>query len=164
MSKEYDIYLNTHRANVLKVFREMCRNKSFFNDLFIRYPNIYEQILLHDEEKFSKEEYEAYDNYFYGSTINQKIEDAYDLAWFHHQKNSPHHWQYWILIKDSGKTIPLDIPDNYIIEMLCDWSSFRFKDPKSTAVYWYLSNGHKMILSDRTKTRISYYFKIFPYI
>lgn len=164
MSKEYDLYLREHRRNVLRVFEEMSRNKPFYDELLTRFPNIYEQILSHDKSKFSKEEYPAYDNHFYGKTQTQKSEEAYDLAWSHHQKNNPHHWQYWVLIKDSREIIPLDIPDNYIIEMLCDWSSFRFKDPKSTAVYWYLSNGHKMILSDRTKTRISYYFKIFPYI
>lgn len=164
MSKQYDDYLKEHRANVLRAFQFMAANTAFYNDMLVRYPNIYEQILVHDESKLSDAEYTAYDKHWYGSFVNQKTEREFDLAWLHHQKHNPHHWQYWLLIKDSGRVEPLDMPDNYIIEMLCDWSSFRFKDPQSTAVNWYNSNGHKMILSDRTKIRIAYYFEIFPYI
>ena len=89
-------------------------------------------------------------------------EDEYNKVWNHHQKVNPHHWPYWILQKDSGEQIVLDMDEKYIIEMLCDWSSFKFKNPESMATKWYSDNKDKMILSDNTREIIEHYLSVFP--
>ena len=116
------------------------------------------QIEDHDGSKYSTEEWEPYLDHFYPKdkeTESQKT--AYDKAWLHHQKVNPHHWQYWILVKDSPKNgeskyVPLDMDDFAIYEMLCDWSSFQFTRPGSTANKWYEDNKGQIILSDNTRS------------
>lgn len=55
------------------------------------------------------------------------------------------------MIKDSGDVIPMDIPLDYICEMLCDWHSFSYKDPSSTALDWYTKNKDNMNFSETTR-------------
>lgn len=74
-----------------------------------------------------------------------------DYAWLHHQNTNPHHWQYYVLIRDNSKTTLLDMPFEYICEMLCDWHSFSKKDPTSTATNWYSKNKDRIMLSDNTR-------------
>ena len=120
-------------------------------------------INCHDESKFKSDEFDAYCNYFYPSEENAKDEEAFNKAWFLHQRRNPHHWQYWCLIEDSGKIIPLDMPVKYICEMLCDWSSFQFVvDKNSTANNWYQKNKNKMVLSDSTRQTVEELLKIAP--
>ena len=47
-----------------------------------------------------------------------KRKEDFNVAWNHHQKNNPHHWQYWILTNSDGSTKVLDMPYENIIEMM----------------------------------------------
>jgi len=77
------------------------------------------QLIIHDWHKFLPSEWFPYVEYFYGEfkpenpmygvSIYQqechyklKTEYNFDLAWNSHQKRAKHHWQYWILLEDSG--------------------------------------------------------------
>ena len=31
----------------------------------------------------------------HGDEIPSDVDYNFDVAWNHHQKNNPHHWQYW---------------------------------------------------------------------
>lgn len=117
--------------------------------------------LLHDISKLLPDEFIPYAKYFY-SDFNQlskedslKIKREFDLAWLRHQKRNPHHWQYWVLHEDSGKCIKLDMPDAYIIEMVCDWRgaglAIKGKDDTNK---WYSQNRMKMLLSESTRQRV----------
>lgn len=109
----------------------------------------------HDNSKYEDDEYIPYLNYFYPDGRYDKDEAAFDKAWWLHQKRNPHHWQYWVLIRDEGQTVAIDMPFEYICEMLCDWHSFTLRDPKSTAKKWWTDNKSKMILSSTTKDTIN---------
>ena len=122
---------------------------------------ITECVRLHDQSKWDQEEYDAYLAYFYPMDDQDKdelIESAFDMAWLHHQKVTPHHWQYWILIRDEGKQVPMDMPLKYVIEMLCDWQSMGYKYG-DTAFDWWTNNKDKMIMSDNTRTLVDKYVK-----
>lgn len=112
------------------------------------------QILDHDKSKWSTDEYPAYLEHFYpadGSKPDDDKDDPeFDKAWLHHIHVNSHHWQHHVLIRDSGETVPLDMSDFDIWEMLCDWHSFSRRDEKSTAKYWWDENKDKMTLSDNT--------------
>lgn len=45
-----------------------------------------------------------------------------------HIHRNPHHWQYLVLIDDDAKegTICIEMPYEYIIEMICDLWSFSW--------------------------------------
>ena len=160
---EYEAYLEQHIAGVKKAFEQFKKYLLTETDLSIEEMEQLEHLIAnHDASKYEDEEFYPYLYHFYPSQAGQDNEIAYDRAWNHHQKHNPHHWQYWILQKDSGKQVILDMPEIYVIEMLCDWSSFQYKNPESTANKWYADNKDKMILSETTRNIIEKYLFICP--
>ena len=138
MSLEYDKYLETHRSCVrfglIWILNRISTEK--LSDIFpkLNSQELLENVQAHDASKNSPEEYEAYDNYFYSEKKTKEIEEAFDYAWLHHIHYNPHHWQYWILkeddsvVSENNMTVKcLDIPDNYLLEMIADWWSFSWK-------------------------------------
>lgn len=152
---QYDEYLKNHIQNVQRAWDSI---KDKIDDAELR-SKTSTLISNHDKSKYGTEEYIPYMNYFY--IPEKKDEDEFNIAWNHHQKNNPHHWQYWIIIKDSGKEIILDMPDEYVLEMLCDWHSFSYKDPESTCINWYNDNKSKMKLSSNSVDKVEKYLKLF---
>ncbi len=165
LEDKYIDYIKRHRASILKSWKNilypaLLTESDYDVELLT---DIEILINCHDESKFKSDEFDAYCNYFYPSEESVKDEEAFNKAWFLHQRRNPHHWQYWCLIKDSGKIIPLDMPIKYICEMLCDWSSFQFVvDKNSTANNWYQKNKDKMVLSDSTRQTVEELLKIAP--
>ena len=56
----------------------------------------------------------------------------------------------------------MDMPFEYVCEMLCDWSSFHYVNPESTANNWYNKNKKNMILSDETRELVELLLSIAP--
>lgn len=165
LEDKYIDYIKRHQAGVLKSWKNilypaLLTESDYDVELLT---DIEILINCHDESKFKSDEFDAYCDYFYPSEETAKDEEAFNKAWFLHQRRNPHHWQYWCLIEDSGKIIPLDMPVKYICEMLCDWSSFQYVvDKNSTANNWYQKNKNKMVLSDSTRQTIEELLKIAP--
>lgn len=156
---EYLDYLKNHIEGVQQTWKDI------FVPIFRRtstkqFDEYSELIQKHDESKYSKDEWDTYLNYFCPDENHPKDEDTFDSAWLHHQHNNPHYWQYWILQRDSGDQVALDMPEKYVIEMLCDWSFFRYKNPESTTNKWYNDNKDKMILSKNTIKLIEKYIDL----
>jgi len=80
--------------------------------------------------------------------------EAFDLAWRHHQRRQPHHWQYWLLTLDSGETFALKMPDRFVKEMVADWMgagrALGFPDTAG----WYARNKDRMLLECSTRDRV----------
>ena len=150
MSYEYDRYLMEHRRGVENAFiwlqdnlPKVVGDTSSFNTIY-----------AHDESKNYEDEYNAYDKYFYGGNRSYKVVQEFNKAWVLHIHRNPHHWQYWVLIKDdpNEQTEALDMPYEYIIEMICDWWSFSFKKGNLYEIFnWYESHKDYIMLSDRTR-------------
>lgn len=113
-------------------------------------------ILEHDDSKYEYDEFNAYCDYFYPAENHPKDQNAFDRAWLLHQHRNPHHWQYWVLVRDEGELVPMDMPLQDIVSMVCDWHSFSAKNPDSTAAVWYENNKDKMILSDLTNEMVTF--------
>lgn len=113
MSTNYTQYIIDHKANVLKAYLWLKEHE-------IISLSLEEQINAHDLSKYTTEEYDPYDNYFYGSKT-EKVKREFDYAWLNHIHQNPHHWQYWVLINDEDGTKALEMPENYVIEMVSDW-------------------------------------------
>lgn len=114
--------------------------------------------LIHDWSKFLPSEFKAYAQYFYGSWGDDKpqwLEDAFDLAWLHHQHRNKHHWQRWLLTLDSarsdGKLIPLTMPDRYRREMLADWRGAGRAYGNLDTVKWYVKNCNQIQIDGTTR-------------
>lgn len=155
MSLQYDLYLAEHRANVKKGFDWLCEN---IPELVENIPDVaWQTEFMHDESKDNSLEYEPYDNYFYGGNRSFDVVMEYRLAWLRHLHNNPHHWQYWILINDDPKEgeVILDMPDKYIIEMICDWWSFSWSKGNLKEIFdWYDEHSKYMKLSGKTKKTV----------
>jgi hypothetical protein len=145
----------SHIGNVVKSFHVLVPNLDLDKDTI---DSLEKQISMHDKSKYSKEEFIPYMDYFYPEDPDQEKDiTSFNYAWLHHITVNKHHWNHWILIEDTGKPKALDMPLNYIIEMLCDWQSFSAKNPDSTAYNWYKKNKDKMIISDKTRNIIEKY-------
>jgi len=166
-AKEYCKYLRTHITGVFKSWQMIKDTLLQDNDITEdEYGWIQLHVICHDNSKYDKDEFIPYLHAFYPKTKNTKMSNEqqkeYDLAWYYHQSINPHHWQYWLLIRDEGNIVPMDMNKKSIIEMLCDWSSFQYIYPGRSANKWYNDNKDIMILSDNTRTLIEYYLAKFP--
>ena len=97
-------------------------------------------------------EYDAYDQYFYGGDKEDPIvKEAFNLAWLHHIHNNPHHWQHWLLVNDTDGTYALEMPEEYVYEMICDWWSFSFKINKLDEIFSWYEKHRDMVLHKNTR-------------
>jgi hypothetical protein len=155
MSIQYDLYLEKHKENVRNAFQWLKTN---LPELFEGRPSSEWQIDFdHDYSKFNNDEYEAYDAYFYGGNRSYAVVQAFKRAWLLHIHRNPHHWQYWVLINDEpyeGETL-LEMPYNYIIEMICDWWSFSWAKHDLAEIFnWYDEHQAYIKLNPRTRETV----------
>ena len=140
MSAKYDEYIIEHKSNVTKAYDWLCKNlPEIFPDEAVKSMVEWQCTNAHDQSKYDKEEYDAYDKYFYGNRSYEVVQN-FNYAWLQHIHKNPHHWQHWILINDDSELgiIALEIPLNYIIEMICDWWSFSWRSGNLYEIFdWY---------------------------
>ena len=149
MSANYEEYLHDHVKNVGLAYNKLCELMPDIRDK-VGDPFFINQ---HDLSKWNDEEYGAYDRYFYGGNRSASVMKEFNYAWLTHIHNNPHHWQYWVLINDDdGENRPLEMPYNYIVEMICDWWSFSWKEGKPERILdWYEDHRPLMELHPRTR-------------
>lgn len=153
MSAQYDLYLQQHKNNVYKGFEWIQQN---LPELLV-YSVGWQTEFAHDTSKTDPDEYEAYDAYYYGGNRSYQVVQDYNRAWLLHLHRNPHHWQYWVLINDdlNEGEIVLDMPDNYILEMICDWWAFSWAKGNLKEIFgWYDEHKDYMKLSDRTRKSV----------
>lgn len=154
MSIEYDRYLEQHKQNVSKALYWMKDN---FDFPVLTFPDVdlnWQINSAHDASKSSAEEYKAYDDYFYGRNKSYAVVQAFNLAWLHHIHQNQHHWQHWVLMNDDPEEgmIILDMPKQYIIEMICDWWAFSWAAGDLTTIFaWYDEHKDYIKLSANTR-------------
>lgn len=162
MSYEYDLYLIEHKTNVMRAFSWLEENVfTVGNDLGIDafvFDPVAHSISRHDNTKYSIEEYNAYDRYFYEDPDDPDKRDhsirQLNKAWLHHIHNNKHHWQHWVLINDDPglglEALPMD--RKYVVEMICDWWSFSWADGNLHEIFdWYDVNRDYIFLHDDTR-------------
>lgn len=158
----YNEYLKKHRDGVSEVYHSVMEPILLEQGVSPSLLHTIEQLIIdHDASKYGEHEFNAYRDHFYDPENNPKSNNVkYDHAWNHHQKSNPHHWQYWCLINDvdEPQVQPLDMPFEYIIEMLCDWQSAG-KFYGNSALDWYNKQKNKMILSEHTRDIVEKYIE-----
>lgn len=157
MSEKYDAYLLKH-INAVNTCLYLLHGQGGFQ--YTDIPQLRSQYgAYHDESKFSAEEYEAYDEFFYpsdGSEVGSDPErkKKFEQAWLHHQNSNPHHWQYWLLMNDNneGEFKALEIPMCYLEEMVADWGAFALiKNDADALANWYAANRSKQIIHPKSR-------------
>lgn len=153
----------------LKYLRYVIRHKWYVFQAGLEIGVPIWQLVIHDWSKFLPGEWFPYVDFFYGKKDIQgrslgavghyhKPGDshAFDSAWNHHQKANPHHWQYWILIRDTGENLALLMPEKYTREMVADWRGAGMAQGKPDTWAWYLANKDKMTLHSETRRLVEF--------
>lgn len=152
-TQEYLNYVKEHVLNVQKAWAEVqekCKDMSFMLDDF-RYFSISDSIDIHDASKFSEYEFVQYRRAFYPTTYEPKLN--MDIAWEHHKKWNPHHWQNWTTIKprcDADWEV-------HCVHMVIDWIAMGYKFG-DTARDYYEKNKAEIIIPDRAVSLINEIF------
>ena len=130
MSHQYDQYLTNHKANVRKGFEWIRDNL----------PELLKQDFDLEHQICFAHDYNAFDTYFYGGNKSYSVVQDFNKAWLLHIHRNPHHWQYWVLINDNPEEgeVLIEMPYNYILEMICDWWSFSWTKGDLNEIFpWY---------------------------
>jgi hypothetical protein len=159
---EYRKYIDIHIKNVEKIWKHVLkkyiRDEYWLEDGMIYCINML--IENHDRSKYLDDEFRGYRQYFYSDNDETISVSSFEYSWNHHIKNNSHHWEYWIIPKKEN--LILDMPFEYIIEMLCDWSAMaiQFKDSPSA---WYNENKKSILVSDYTRKIIEDWIMLFDF-
>jgi len=121
-------YIEEHKENILKGYNWIKENcPEILNGCNLE--ELEKNINEHDLSKYSKEEFMPYAMYFFsGKKDDPKIKANFDKAWEHHYTNNKHHPEYW-----GNEEMPLE----YIIEMICDWWTFSWKNNNLNEIFNY---------------------------
>lgn len=173
MSAEYNDYLHLHRMGVLAAFQWIRQNMweeacDILPDCMTKERVCWYNIKMHDTSKWDDDEYDAYDKFFYDKPNADS--KAFNYAWLRHIHKNPHHWQHWVLMfddgkyRDPGKITPLEMPDECILEMVCDWWSFSWRQAsiqndfdreKLYGIFdWYDKHTDSIILAPGTRQKV----------
>lgn len=118
--------------------------------------------IKHDWTKFLPSEWFPYVEYFHGAKrpdigktgYNHALhqdDTAFNYAWNHHQKANAHHWQYYVLNYDDGRTLLLPMLELDRKEMIADWRGAGKAQGKPKTWEWYDANKEKMQLHPETR-------------
>ena len=155
MSSQYDSYLEQHKANVKKGFEWI---REHIPDILQGDFDYEWQICLnHDHSKTEPDEYEAYDAYFYSGNRSFDVVQNFNKAWLLHIHRNPHHWQHWVLINDEPNEgeIIIQMPINYIVEMICDWWAFSWSKGDLTEMFsWYEERKNYIKMHKNTRKTV----------
>lgn len=86
---------------------------------------LYLQGVTHDLSKFGPAEFLRGVKYYQGNKSPndaERRETGVSKAWLHHKGRNKHHFEYWIDydLSKNGKMGGLEMPLNYLLEMVCD--------------------------------------------
>jgi hypothetical protein len=157
MKLKYKKYIKEHIVNVQLIWEQV--QKYLTNDILKDDCTIVNNLIEHhDESKYGIEEFYGYRQWFY-PIEGEKNKTLFDIAWNHHMKTNPHHWEYWVMW-GINQSVALPIPFPYIIEMLCDWSAMflKFGDIPSK---FYCKNKNKMFIESESSEIIEKLLPIF---
>lgn len=167
MSNAYDAYLNQHKRNVNRALNWLMENVGYekISDILPELDGVkISGFNNHDASKTGSLEYPAYDKYFYGPNgvknpdgPSEEVKNEFNYAWLNHIHQNPHHWQYWVLVNDDKElgSKALEIPDRYILEMICDWWSFSFaKGDLYELFHWWNDHSDYILLGEKTRVKV----------
>jgi len=130
--KKYLLYLIYVLDHKWLVFRECVELGIFWRGV------------THDFSKFSRAEFKAYANHFYG-VKTRETDLAFGRAWEHHKGHNAHHWQYHV---KNGSVQEMRTAD--VLEMIADWRAMAKRSGGSPRDY-YDANKAKIILAPMSR-------------
>ena len=123
---------------------------------------LYWQGLTHDLSKYSPVEFWNGVKFYTGTKsphYGERDTYGYSKAWLHHKGYNKHHAEYWQDIRPNGKTEPIDMPIEYLIEMVCDRvaASMVYLGDKHTddaPLQYYQTHKDENQFNEETRTKL----------
>ena len=150
--KNYKKYIKEHQGNVRKAFEEIKENPIIYQ----RYSGeildaLWGRVLIHDESKYSDEEFIPYRKNFYPINAEEKEENKldFDKAWEHHWKNNSHHWQYRKNKTSFDKNNKEEVLD--VLENILDWIAMGYKFNDRPYQYYENNKNNITLCEDERK-------------
>ena len=152
----YKKYIKNHKQNVLKAYEEMKENPRIFQLVGKEIlDDLYDRALVHDDSKYSKEEFKPYRKNFYPINQHEKEENksAFDAAWEHHCRVNSHHWQHRQNKTSFDRTDKEQVLD--VLENVLDWMAmgYQFHD---RPYQYYMNNKEHIILNKDEQEFLEY--------
>lgn len=154
---DYPQYIKTHTDAVRNAFYYLKDIGAFSGMADAEIKKCERMVGKHDHSKYGDDEWDAYDAYFYGKSRSFEVVENFKRAWLHHIHENKHHWQHWVLIgDDKGEGLEaIEIPDCYIMEMVCDWFSFSLMNHNiENILNWYAEHRDTIIMHERTRRKV----------
>lgn len=137
--RTYLKYVREHVHNVQDTFEKY--GKKLLEVFEYPYDQVAERIKVHDESKYSADEFYAYRQYYNPKPLCKPRQDLLDVAWKHHYQNNDHHPEYWVMEGNITKSIET-MSRAAIVEMFFDWCAMGVKFNSRPDV-WYNKTGYK---------------------
>ena len=115
--------------------------------------------ILHDLSCFLPSEFRLSAKYFLalpgqGYRKEAFSDPKFNLVRLRHHRRNGHHWQHWVLILDSGKMRPVEMPEKFVKEMWCDWISVAQLKGNDMGE-WVEEHLPNMVLHPKTRISIA---------
>ena len=119
---------------------------------------LYRQGLMHDLSKYSPGELIPSIRYYQGWRSPYPYEKelkGYSLGWLHHKGRNLHHWEYWYDTYPNIGWIPVQMPDRYLAESVCDriaaCKTYRKEQyTQQDALDYFLSKPDRKYMHEKT--------------
>lgn len=110
------------------------------------------QLVLHDMSKFRRDEWIPYVHHFYSPVDNTS---EFEAAWNKHCQRNAHHWEFWVW-KLYHRRKALEIPREYLLEMVADWAAMGYglTGDWGNIWDWWQKTNHTMQLHPNTRKAI----------
>ena len=76
---------------------------------------------------------------------NHRVVNGTVVSKLSHRHKSKHHWEHWLTIDKFG-LLPLEMPRQYVFEMVADWMAKEYEYNKS----WYAGEFYARNVRDMT--------------
>lgn len=122
------------------------------------------QGLLHDMSKFTLAEFIPGVRFWTGDAspqVGERKKYGYSDAWLHHKGRNKHHFEYWTdYVEDKG-VCPIEMPDKWFVEMVCDriaackvYMGEKYTDSSSLA--YFLKAKKHYFMHEKTAQNLEY--------
>ena len=154
--------------NIIKKFtghlRTVNKHRSMVRKLCFKC-GLYWQGLTHDLSKYSPVEFWNGVKFYTGTKsphVGEREKYGYSKAWLSHKGHNKHHGEYWQDIRSNGLTEPIEMPNKYFIEMICDrvaacmiYNGSNYDDSKP--LEYYMSHKDENQFHPDTRFELEYY-------
>ena len=145
--KKHAAYIELHRENVKKTY--LVLRNHLPENIHVDLKKLDKIINEHDLSKFDEEEFTGYAEHYYGEQTEENNE-KFNKSVEHHKYSNKHHAESWI--KDNKIEY---MPDEYIVEMVCDWQSFAYLDKNHLpADKWFEIYRHQVQFNPEIEEKI----------